>query len=272
MAFTDYVKRRILALNREGMRPPTITRVLCTEGLRASRRGILFLTRYEMTESLARQPGSGRKTIITEEIRTIVEGQMQADDTSTATQLHQLLIHHGHNVSLRTVLRCRTALGWTFSGSAYCQPIRTANKAARLKWARDHVGEAEGGFEDVIWTDECTIAYRWNIIDDFAPENRASHQKTSHGQSIQLKFTFGLESASGELHRPVFLMELWMQTYILKFCSKTYSHSFKLCIPYHIDSCKIMTRSIHRKKHGNSSHRTQSTGGRLRQNRQTATP
>ena len=108
----DYVKRRILALNREGMRPPTIARVLRTEGLRASRRGILkFLTHYEMTESLARQPGSGRKTIITEEKRTIVEGQMQADDESTATQLRRLLIHRGHNVSLRTVLRCRTALG-----------------------------------------------------------------------------------------------------------------------------------------------------------------
>ena len=83
---------------------------------------------------------------------------MQADDESTATQLHKLLIHRGHNVSLRTVLRCRTTLGWTFHESAYCQLICTANKVARLQWARDNLSEAENGFEGVsvkagLWTD-----------------------------------------------------------------------------------------------------------------------
>ena len=121
MVFTDYGKRRILVLSREGMRPPTISWVLRAEGVRASRWGILkSLTRYERTLSLAREPGSGRKTIITQEIQEIVEEQMRADDETTATQLHQLLIRRSHNLSLRTVLRCRTALGWTFRGSAYC--------------------------------------------------------------------------------------------------------------------------------------------------------
>ena len=180
----------MLALSREGMGPPTIARVFRAEGVRASRRGIQkFLTRYERTESLARQPGSGRRTLITQDIQGIVEGQMRSDDETTATQLHQLLISRGRDISLRTVLRCRTALGWTFRGSAYCQLIRTANKAARLQWARDYLSEAEHGFEDVIWTDECSVQMESHRR--FCRRKRGEPPKKSHAQSIPQKFTYG---------------------------------------------------------------------------------
>ena len=43
------------------------------------------------------------------------------------------------------------------SGSSYCQLIRTANKTKRLEWAIRYQHEAEAGFCNVIWTDECTI-------------------------------------------------------------------------------------------------------------------
>ena len=148
----------MLTLSNEGMRAPTIARVLRAEGVRASRRGILkFLTRYKNTQTIARQPGSGRKTIITEDIQHIVEERMREDDETTAMQLHQLLTSHGYNLSRRTVLRCRTGLGWTFRGSAYCQLIRAANKEKRLQWAERYLSEALDGFSDVIWTDECSI-------------------------------------------------------------------------------------------------------------------
>jgi hypothetical protein len=48
-------------------------------------------------------------------------------------------------------------LGWTFCGSSYYQLIREANKQKRLEWAREYLGEASTGFEDVIWTDETTV-------------------------------------------------------------------------------------------------------------------
>ena len=53
-----------------------------------------------------------------------------------------------------TVFRCRTSLGWTFRGSAYCQMIREANKVKRLEWALRNQNDE---FDDVIWSDECTI-------------------------------------------------------------------------------------------------------------------
>ena len=67
---------------------------------------------------------------------------MQLDDETTAVQLQRILAINGHPLSLKTILRSRTKLGWTFRGSAYCQLIREANKVKRLEWARKFTEEA----------------------------------------------------------------------------------------------------------------------------------
>ena len=149
---------RILYLHREGRNPPTIAKILREEGMKASRKGIAnFIKRYKETDTIARRPGSGRPSKVTQEVKTIVEEQMRTDDETTAYQLHTLLESKGYKLSLRTILRCRTTLGWTFRGSSYCQLIRDANKQKRLEWAREYVGEAENGFQNVIWTDETSV-------------------------------------------------------------------------------------------------------------------
>ena len=78
---------------------------------------------------------------------------MMEDDETTALQLYKHLMDNGILISLTTTLRCRTSLGWTFRGSAYCQLIHSENKSKRLDWAR----EADNRFEDVVWTDESLI-------------------------------------------------------------------------------------------------------------------
>ncbi len=158
MVFSCYKKQRILYLRFQGYKPPTIARMLKEEGMVASRRGIAkFLKRYTETSTIARRPGSGRPSKITAEVKQIVEEQMRADDETTAHQLHALLNQRGYSLSLRTILRCRTTLGWTFRGSSYCQLIRQANKQKRLDWAKRYENEAATGFLDVVWTDECTV-------------------------------------------------------------------------------------------------------------------
>ena len=155
MVYSEYKKQRILYLHAQGYKPPTIKKMLQREHLKCSRVGIhKFLKTYHITRSIGRRPGSGRPSKITAEIKEIVEAQMRIDDETTAYQLHRLLTEKGYSISLRTILRCRTALGWTFRGSAYCQLIREANKQKRLDWARQHLGHS---FNDVIWTDESTI-------------------------------------------------------------------------------------------------------------------
>ena len=155
MVYSTYKKQRILYHYSRGLRAPTIAKVLEQEKLKCSRVGIAkFLKVYESTGSIARQPGSGRPSKITAEIRQIVEEQMRLDDETTAYQLHRLLTEKGYSISLPTILRCRTALGWMFRGSAYCQLIREANKVKRLAWAQEHLDDS---FDSVIWTDECSV-------------------------------------------------------------------------------------------------------------------
>ena len=153
--FSFYKRQRILYYYSLGYKAPTIVELLRREKLFASRQGVQkFLRHYQKSGTIGRSPGSGRRSKITEEIRQIVEDQMRLDDETTAYQLHALLTSKGINISLRTILRCRTSLSWTFRGSSYCQLIRTENVTKRLQWAEEHRDDL---FERVIWTDECTV-------------------------------------------------------------------------------------------------------------------
>lgn len=155
MPFSDYKKQRILCLYRQGYKPPTTSCLMGEESLKASKRGVVkFIKKFEETNCITRTPGSGRPSKVTADIKAIVEERMRQDDETTAYQLHALLVAHGYSLSIWTVLRCRTSLGWTFRGSSYCQLIREANKAKRLAWAQQHIGD---DFENVVWTDECTV-------------------------------------------------------------------------------------------------------------------
>ena len=87
-------------------------------------------------------------------MQKIVEQRTRQDDETTATQLQEMLVHNGISISLRTVLRCRQQLGWTFRGSAYCQLIREQNKQKRLEWALKHRTD---DFNNVIFSDEASI-------------------------------------------------------------------------------------------------------------------
>lgn len=155
MAYTNYVKLRILHHHFRGLKPYSIAKALETEGIHVSRFGVhKFIIMYHETGSIGRRPGSGRLLKVTSRVKMLVEEQMQRDDKTAAYQLHQMLLEHGVNISFRTILRCRTVLGWTFRGSAYCQLIREANKTKRLEWCEQYKYDS---FDDVIWTDESTI-------------------------------------------------------------------------------------------------------------------
>ena len=156
MVFSEYKKQRILFHYLRGKhKAPTIAKLLRSEGFSASRQGVAeFLKRYESRGTIERKPGSGWPSKVTAEVKWIDEERMRLDDETTATQLHALLNSRSYSLSLRTVLRCRTSLGWTFRGSSYCQLIRNANKVKRLEWAKENIGK---DFGDVVWTDECSI-------------------------------------------------------------------------------------------------------------------
>ena len=124
----------------------------------ATRQGIAkLLAHYKRTGSLSRAKGSGRPAKVTPAVKAAVDAQMRKDDETTAVQLCAILTTKGYALSLSTILRSRSALGWTFRGSSYCQMIRDGNNLKRLEWARMYAHEAETGFGDVIYTDETSI-------------------------------------------------------------------------------------------------------------------
>ena len=127
MVYSKYTKQRFLLLYfRNYLRPSAITDRLKEESLSVSRQGVLKF--HISRRTIARKPGSGTPSLVTMEVKHIVEEQMRLDDETTAYQLHALLHQKGFPLSLRTILRCRSSLGWTFRGSAYCQLIRDVNK------------------------------------------------------------------------------------------------------------------------------------------------
>ena len=159
MVYSDYTKQRILFHNSRGLNPSCIAPILEEEGIRVTRVGVWkFLKRFERYQTILRVPGSGRPSKITPEIKRLVDTKMVEDDETTAIQLQKMLLDKGFQLSLNTILRSRAKLGWTFRGSAYCQLIREANKVKRLEWAREYLqASQEDGFQDVVWTDECSV-------------------------------------------------------------------------------------------------------------------
>ena len=63
----------------------------------------------------------------------------------------------GVEASLSTVKRARRDLGWTTKRTRYCQLISDVNKEKRMEWCLDRVIAGDLEFDDVIWTDECSV-------------------------------------------------------------------------------------------------------------------
>ena len=126
-----------------------------------------------------RLPGSGRPSKKTPDIKCVVEDQMKTDDETTAYQLFHILKSRGHPLSLRTILRCSTSLGWTFRVSPYCQLIRHLNKVKRSEWAIKYQSD---NFEDVVWTDETTVQLQ--TLQRFCVRRKESHQRSSQGVHV----------------------------------------------------------------------------------------
>ena len=109
---------------------------------------------------------------------------MRSDDETTATQFQAMLASRHIYVSLSTIVRNRSELGWTYRGSAYCQLIRRENKEKRLRWATAHQHD---NFDDVVWTDETTVqlethkryCYR-KVGERPLPKPRAKHPVKVH--------------------------------------------------------------------------------------------
>lgn len=156
MVYSNHAKISIISLRRQGFGPAAIARALNSRGLCITKQGVhKFIGHFRRYDTIERKEGSGRNTKFNAEMNKIVEAQMQKDDETTAHQLQRLLEKKGHSLHIRTILRARRQLGWTFVGSKYCQLIRNQNKLKRLHFAFLHQDLAF--LEKCVFTDECTL-------------------------------------------------------------------------------------------------------------------
>ena len=104
MVFSEYIKLRIVYHHNNELKPYTIVQLLLEEGgITVSKVGVWKLLKmYKETGSTGRRAGSGRMSEVTQQVKDLVDQQMEKDET-TATQLHRMLIENGIDISLRTV-------------------------------------------------------------------------------------------------------------------------------------------------------------------------
>ena len=159
-----YTKRRAIYFASKGLSCSATSRALTSEGLSYSTKSVsLLLRKINGGGSIARKPGTGRSTKITQQVKDLKEEQMQADDETTAVELKRKLSANEINLSLSTILRCRRALGWTYRGSAYCQLIREPNKLKRLSWCLEMIL--------AMWFGQMRQVCNWKTIVDSATGN-----------------------------------------------------------------------------------------------------
>ena len=106
--FSKYKRQRIVSLWHDSYKAQENSEISKNkENLPATRQGIQkFLKKYEECGTVGKREGVGRKTKI-----SAVDDKMMEDDETTAKELQRMLSEHGHHISERTALKCRTELG-----------------------------------------------------------------------------------------------------------------------------------------------------------------
>ena len=161
------LKLKVILLHREGKRNFEILKILKDQGKFSISRQRLadFIKRFNQTKSIQNHPKSGRTAVdVTPEVLAFIDEKTEEKDETTAPDLVIMLSRElGLNFSVTKVKGLRKKLGWLSSGTKYCQLVREANRAKRLEFSQKCLDtKDQETFDDVIFTDECTLALENN--------------------------------------------------------------------------------------------------------------
>lgn len=131
-----------------------------------------------------------KRRLLTPEMLSAMDNCLRNDDELTASKLKTKLLERCTNlpdVSLSTIKRCRKEIGWVCTRPHYCQLIREANKIKRKEWCQRQIDNKEQ-FEDVIFTDECTVQldHHGRLCFRKEKEVRALKQRPKHPAKVHL--------------------------------------------------------------------------------------
>ena len=107
--------------------------------------------------------------------KEIVERKMREDNEATSVQRYALVCS-GYTLTLKRVLRCRSALGWTFRGSAYSQLICQETKQSVCS------GHSNTEMTTLQTSFGLTSVWcKWKVTVSFVAASAVKHQRQSQG-------------------------------------------------------------------------------------------
>ena len=147
-------------LKRQGYSLQVIHHRLSNEGNIVSLRSLQRVwSKFQNVHTVRDLPRVTRPRLLTAEMVSALEDCLRNEDEMTARKLKTMLAEkftHFPNVLLATIKRNCQECGWVCTRPHYCQLIRDDNKIKRKEWCQQQLDNDEQ-FEDVIFTDECTI-------------------------------------------------------------------------------------------------------------------
>ena len=157
---TIQTRARVVDMWRSGLKLSKIQERLREEDVSVSKQALCMLIRkHKETGSIQDRRRSERAKKLGEEHYRYIDTAMAGNDELSAPKLHAMLSEKYPElvVSQSTVKRARRELGWVAKKTRYCALISGSNQEKRLEWCKAQQASGDVEFENVLWTDECTI-------------------------------------------------------------------------------------------------------------------
>ena len=158
---TPSLKMKVIRLHKKGKRNYEILGILKEQDqFTISRRHLaVFIKKYNQTGFLISPRSKPHQSIHDKpEILDFIDRKLEGNNETPAPDLVRMLAQElTIDISESTVKRLRRKLGWLSTGSKYCQLVKEQNRPKRLDYGQRCLDTGET-FDDVIFTDECTVA------------------------------------------------------------------------------------------------------------------
>ena len=193
-------RQRVVILWKSGVKLREIRRRLAEEGTTVSIRALYNLTKkFAMHGRIADFKRKPRDEILNNTHYELVDKWMLENDELTAYALLNKLKGEfpdlRPSLSLETVRRARRKLGWVSTTPKYCQLIREGNKAKRLAWCNEQ--SADETFDNVIWTDECSVQLDTHSLRCYRKEGQPKKLKPRPKHPVKIHIGGGGDFVQG---------------------------------------------------------------------------
>jgi hypothetical protein len=153
---------------------------------RCTSRGVRKLLTRVKSGNLSRSSQYYVKRKLTSDCIALIDTAVNSDREINAVELQRRVSEQlGIHVSVSTINRERRKLGWVQTTTKYCQMVRIVNMDKRLHFCLDFLSRGET-FNDVIFTDECTVRCERFLSKQFRRRHEPSIQiqKPKHPLSV----------------------------------------------------------------------------------------